>query len=80
MFHTDTITFQPCATKFQTDTTIGSGPLRGSVDAVVLKMSKNALAKQVASGEKGKPLSLKLAHFAEKSRGGGTIVGFQARG
>ena len=30
-------------------------------------------AKRVASGEKGKPLSLKLAHFAEKSRGGVTI-------
>ena len=44
-------------------------------------MSKNTPAKQVASGEKGKPLSLKLAHFAEKSRGGGTIVcDFRLRG
>jgi len=79
-FQASTTTFQPCSTTFQTDTTtfqpittIGSGALRGSGDAVVLKMSKNTQAKQVASGEKGKPLSLKLAHFAEKSRGGGTI-------
>ena len=51
-----------------------SGTLRAIGDAVVLKMSKNTQAKQVASGEKGKPLSLKFAHFAKKSRGGRTIV------
>ena len=73
-FHTDTITFQPCATTFQPITTIGSGALRATEDAVVLKLSKNAPAKQLAGGEKGKPLSLKLAHFADKSRGGGAIV------
>jgi len=73
-FRTDTITFQPTTIKFQPTTTIGSGALQAAEDAVVLKMSKNTQAKQVASGEKGKPLSLKLAHFAEKSRGGGTIV------
>ena len=80
-FQPVTTVFQPCATEFQTDTTtfqpittIGSGALRSTVDAVVLKLSKNTQAKRVASGEKGKPLSLKLAHFAEKSRGDGTIV------
>jgi len=72
-FQPVTTAFQPCATKFQTDTTIGSGHFGPTVDAVVLKMSKNTPAKQVACGEKGKPLSIKFAHFAEKSRGGGTI-------
>ena len=79
-FQAGATTFQPCTVTFQTDTThfqptatIGSGALRATEDAVVLKLSKNTRAKQVASGEKGKPLSLKLAHFAKKSRGGGTI-------
>ena len=72
-FQAGVITFQPCTTTFQPITTFGSGALRATGNAVVPKLSKNALAKRVASGEKGKPLSLKLAHFAEKSRGGVTI-------
>jgi len=73
--------FQPCRTQFQTDTTIfqpittiGSGALRANRGRGGPQIvNERTRAKQVASGEKGKPLSLKLAHFAKKSRGGGTI-------
>ena len=79
-FQASTTTFQPCSTTFQTDTTIfqptttiGSGALRATEDAVVLKMSKNERGLNKLPAEKKENLSLKFAHFAEKSRGGGTI-------
>ena len=68
--------FQPCATKFHTDTTtfqpimtIGSGALRATEDAVVLKLSMNERGQNKLPAEKKENLSPLSSHTLRRNQG-----------
>ena len=87
-FQPVTTAFQPCATEFQTDTTtfqpittIGSGALRSTVDAVVLKMPKNERGQNKLPAEKKENLSLLSSHTLRRNQGAPVRLGaIQAEG
>jgi len=76
VFQPVTTAFQPCRTKFQTDTTafqpittIGSGALRATEVAVVLKLSKNERGQNKLPAEKKENLSLLSSHSLRRNQG-----------
>ena len=80
-FQAGATTFQPDTTMFQPTTTIGSGVLRATGDAVVLKLSKNERWQNKLPAEKKENLSLLSSHTLRRNQGAAVRCGcdFAAR-